>query len=145
ISRQCSKRGAVMSAYRLAPGDLHPFVGTDVWQLLLARARAGAGKPCMIWQPFDEEPVTLTFDELARDAAAVAAGLAHRGVVAGDRLLIHLENCPEFLVAWFACAALGAVAVTTNTRSAPDELSYYAKDCAAVGAITQPKFAAMVQ
>jgi crotonobetaine/carnitine-CoA ligase len=41
-------------------------------------------------------------------------------VRAGDRVLIHLENCPEFLLAWFGCAALGAVAVTTNARSAPD-------------------------
>ena len=67
-----------------------------------------------------------------------------RGVGAGDRILIHLENCPEFLLSWFACAAVGAVAVTTNTRSALDEIRYYADDCGAVGAITQPRFAEMV-
>jgi len=33
-------------------------------------------------------------------------------------------------MAWFGCAALGAVAVTTNTRSAGEELAYYAEDCA---------------
>ncbi|MBF6682345.1 AMP-binding protein, partial [Acinetobacter baumannii] len=110
-----------MSAPSLGEADLHPFLGTDVWQLLLARAQTRKGQPCVIWQPFDAEPVTLTYDEFARQAASVAAGLAQRGVVAGERVLIHLENCPEFLVAWFACAALGAVGVTTNTRSAPDE------------------------
>lgn len=133
-----------MSASILGPTDLHPFIGTDVWQLLLTQARQHKDKPCIIWQPFDQEPVAITYAGLARDAASVAAGLAQRGVGAGDRVLIHLDNCPEFLISWFACAALGAVAVTTNTRSAADELNYYATDCAAVGAITQPKFAAMV-
>ena len=123
---------------------MHPFLGMDVWQLLTTRARTHAGRPFVVWQPFDREPSTLTFDELARDAASVAAGLAARGVGAGDRVLIHLDNSPEFVVSWFACAALGAVAVTTNTRSAEDELAYYAQDCAAVGAITQPKYASMV-
>lgn len=59
-------------------------------------------------------------------------------------MLIHLENCPEFLLAWFGCAALGAVAVTTNARSATDELRYYAQDSEPVGAITQPRFASLV-
>jgi crotonobetaine/carnitine-CoA ligase len=133
-----------MGAPRLTAADLHPFGGTDVWQLLLTRARTHAGRPFVVWQPFDGEPVTTTFDELAGQAAAVAAGLAGRGVRTGDRVLIHLENSPEFLVAWFACTALGAVAVTTNSRSAVDELSYFAQDSAAVGAITQPRFAEMV-
>ena len=74
----------------------------------------------------------------------MAAGLRGCGVRAGDRVLIHLENCPEFLLAWFGGAALGAVAVTTNARSAADELRYYASDSELVGAITQPRFAGLV-
>src|SRR5581483_2622048 len=35
-------------------------------------------------------------------------------------------------------------AVTTNTRSAADELRYFADDCAASAAITQPRFADLV-
>jgi crotonobetaine/carnitine-CoA ligase len=133
-----------MPSLQLQPGDHHPFVGTDVWRLLSTRARTHAGRPFLVWQPFDGEPTTTTFDELAGRAAAVASGLAARGVKAGDRVLIHLENSPEFVVSWFACTTLGAVAVTTNTRSALDELAYYAADCGAVGAITQPRFATLV-
>ncbi|MGQ0481947.1 MAG: AMP-binding protein [Pseudonocardia sp.] len=128
----------------LGAGELHPFVGTDVWRLLSTRAATHRGRPFLVWQPFDRPAQQWTFDEVARQAAAVAAGLAGRGVGPGDRVLVHLENSPEFVVSWFACTALGAVAVTTNTRSAPDELAYYAQDCAAVGAITQPKFAGML-
>jgi crotonobetaine/carnitine-CoA ligase len=134
----------VSDQHRLTSADRHPFTGMDVWHLLSVRARSHAGRPFVVWQPFGEEPQVWTFDRLARESASVAAGLAVRGVTAGDRVLIHLENCPEFLVAWFACARLGAVAVTTNTRSAEDELAYFASDCAAVGAITQPAFADLV-
>ena len=35
----------------------------------------------------------------------------------GDRVLIHADNCPEMVLAWYACAVVGAVGVTTNTRS----------------------------
>jgi carnitine-CoA ligase len=122
----------------------HQFSGTDVWQLLEMQAAARAAEPFLIWQPFVGDAHTWTYTDMLRDASAVAAGLHHRGVLPGDRVLIHLENCPEFVVSWLACAALGAVAVTTNSRSAADELTYYADDCGAVGAITQPKFAELV-
>ena len=73
-----------------------------------------------------------------------AAGLGARGVRPGDRVLVHMENSPEFLVAWLGCAAAGVVAVTTNARSSAEELKYYCGDAAAVAAVTQPKFAEMV-
>ena len=47
----------------------------------------------------------------------LAAGLAARSVTKGDKVLIHSENCPEMVLSWLACATLGAVAVTTNTKS----------------------------
>lgn len=123
---------------------LHPFRGSDVWRLLSTRAVSHAGRPFVVWQPFAGEPRVVTYDQLAEDAARVAVGLAGRDVRAGDRVLIHLDNCPEFLVAWFACAALGAVAVTTNTRSSREEFAHYAQDSGAVGAITQPNLVELV-
>ena len=59
-------------------------------------------------------------------------------------MLIHLDNCVEAMLAWFACAELGAIAVTTNTRSAPAEMEYFADHCGAVAAITQPAYAEMI-
>lgn len=123
---------------------LVPYRGWDVWQLLRLRQRTRGDMPALVWHPFDGEPATWTYSELTRDAAATAVGLAGRGVKSGDRVLLHLENSPEFVISWYACAALGATAVTTNTRSAPDELRYYADHCGAVAAVTQPGFAEMV-
>jgi crotonobetaine/carnitine-CoA ligase len=122
----------------------HQFSGTDVWDLLNLRADRTGDHEFLIWEPFVGPGRRWTYSGFRAEAAAIAAGLEGRGVKFGDRILIHLENCPEFLFTWFACAALGAVAVTTNSRSAQDEVAYYASDSAAVGAITQPRFAEMV-
>ena len=48
------------------------------------------------------------------------------------------------MLAWFACVELGAIAVTTNTRSAAAEMEYFAGHCGAVAAITQPAYAELI-
>ncbi|AHH18596.1 AMP-dependent ligase [Nocardia nova SH22a] len=121
---------------------LHPFTGMTVWDLLVSRAAVRNDRPAMVWHPYQGVGATWSYSDLLRDAAAVAVGLRARGVRVGDRVIIHLENCPEFVISWLACAAIGAVAVTTNSRSAPDEIGYFAEHCGAVGAITQPRLAA---
>lgn len=140
-----------MSAVRFADRRTDPllrqrvqqeFGDVDFWSVFEAQASRHAGRTFFIWQPFDRTSIDYSYAEVAQRARALAAGLQARGVGAGDPILIHLENSPEFLIAWLACTALGAIAVTTNTRSAEDELRYYAADCGAVAAITQPKFAA---
>jgi crotonobetaine/carnitine-CoA ligase len=116
----------------------------NVWELVRLREATRGRCAALVWHPYEGDGATWSYAELARDAAAVAAGLRGRGVGAGDRVLIHLDNCPEFVIAWLACSAIGAVAVTTNTRSASDEVRYFADHCGAVGAITQPRLADLV-
>jgi crotonobetaine/carnitine-CoA ligase len=128
----------------LQPSDLHPFNRFDVPTLLAQRAVSRRDHVFIAWEPFEGRPQTWTFGEFHHQVGRIAGGLARRGVAAGDRVLIHLDNCPETLLAWYACAWLGAVAVTTNARAADDELAYYAEHCGAVAAITQPKFAERV-
>ena len=48
------------------------------------------------------------------------------------------------VLAFLACATLGAVAVTTNTKSVTSEMEFFATKAQCVAAITQPQFAAMV-
>jgi fatty-acyl-CoA synthase len=57
-----------------------------------------------------------SYGELAAASRRVAAGLAAAGIGPGDRVAIWLPNIPEWLVVYFACARLGAVAVAINTR-----------------------------
>ena len=125
----------------LRPTDPHPFTRLDVPTLLAHRAATRRDHPFIVWEPFDGPPQSWTYGESEHRVARIAGGLARRGVRAGDRLLIHLDNCPEALWAWYACARIGAVAVTTNARAADDELAYYAAHCGAVAAVTQPRLA----
>src|SRR5690606_23163133 len=129
---------------RLASRSFQPFAGEDIRSLIEAQARLRADHPYLVWRPVEGPRVAWTYGEFARRVARIAAGLHARGVVAGDRVLVHLDNCPEAIFAWFGCAWLGAVAVTTNARSSIDELAYYADDAAVVAGITQPRLAATV-
>ncbi|MBN9583890.1 MAG: ATP-dependent acyl-CoA ligase [Afipia sp. 62-7] len=125
----------------LAPGHVGPFAGLDVPWLLRLRAETRRDHTFLIWAPFDAPARPWTYGEFHDRVGALSAGLVRRGIKPGDCVLIHLDNCIEMLLAWFACVELGAIAVTTNTRSAPAEMNYFADHCGAVAAITQPAYA----
>jgi crotonobetaine/carnitine-CoA ligase len=130
----------------IPPADnaVSPYAGFDVAQLLRLRAATRADHPFLIWEPFESEGERVTYAEFEYRVRKCAAGLGARGIKPGDPILIHLENCPEMLIAWFACAYVGAIAVTTNARAAAEELAYFAGHSGAVAAITQPRFAELV-
>ena len=52
---------------------------------------------------------TLTYAELYRQVAAVAAGLRRLGVQRGDRVVAYMPNIPQALVAFLAATSIGAV------------------------------------
>src|SRR5947209_9019461 len=127
-----------------ADNAISPYAGFDVAQLLRLRTATRPDHPFLIWEPFEGEGEGLTYAAFEHRVRQCAAGLAARGIKPGDFVLIHLENCPEMLIAWFACACAGAVAVTTNARASAEELVYFARHSGAVAAITQPRFAEIV-
>ena len=129
---------------RTASRHLNPFSGQDIRTLISAQASLRADHPYLVWRPFDAPRKVWTYAQFADRVARFAAGLHARGIRAGDRVLVHLDNCPEAIFAWFGCAWMGAVAVTTNARSSSDELTYFAEHAQAVAGITQPKFAQLV-
>jgi len=126
------------------PGVVGPFAGMDVPWLLAMRAESRREHPFLIWAPFDAPARKWSYGEFHERVGALAAGLAARGVKPGEFVLIYLDNCIEAMLAWFACVELGAIAVTTNTRSAAAEVEYFAGHCGAVAAITQPAYAGMI-
>ena len=133
-----------MQTSQAAPGVVGPFAGMDVPWLLEMRARTRGDHPFLIWAPFDAPAQSWSYGEFHQRVGALAAGLVARGVKPGEFVLIHLDNCVEAMLAWFACVELGAIAVTTNTRSAPAEMEYFADHCGAIAAITQPAYAEMI-
>ncbi|MFC9458781.1 AMP-binding protein [Streptomyces sp. NPDC056983] len=79
---------------------------------------------------------TVTYRELDELSRRVAGRLASEGVGAGDRVAVHLPNCPQFLIAFLAVLRLGAVHVPVNPMFQGAELAYELEDCGAETVIT---------
>ena len=79
--------------------------------------------------------VRLTYGELARQVDALAYGLAKLGVKKGDRVGLLLHNCPEYVVAFFALAKIGAVSVLLNPQLRRRQLELILRECEPVGVI----------
>ena len=124
---------------------LTPFEGMDIRSLIDRQAARRGTHPFLIWEPHEGEPHSWSYSDFAEAVRRFAAGLQARCVGPDERVLVHLDNCPESLIAWLGCAYAGAVPVTTNARSTQDELAYFATHSRAVGAITQPAFAELVR
>lgn len=63
-----------------------------------------------------------TYKRFAEEVHRVAHGLAARNIRKGDRIALHLPNCPELAVAVYACFQVGAIAVPLNNRFTGPEL-----------------------
>ncbi len=61
----------------------------------------------------------------------IAAGLAARGIGAGDRVALLALNGPEFFEFLLGTVALGAVTVPLNHRLSSAEIGFQLRDCAA--------------
>ncbi|MGH7267310.1 MAG: acyl-CoA synthetase [Candidatus Rokuibacteriota bacterium] len=82
-----------------------------------------AGRPAI-----HHQDQVITYGELARQVNRLANGLRALGVEPGDRILLRMPNCPEFVVTWLACQKLAAVTVSTMPLLRARELEYIAID-----------------
>jgi fatty-acyl-CoA synthase len=70
----------------------------------------------------------FSYAELDRQSNAIAAWLAAQGVAKGDRVALFLQNCPQFLVAFYGALKAGAVVVPVNPMNRADEFGHYITD-----------------
>ncbi len=89
-------------------------------------ARAGSTRPDA---PFlvtlsDAGIRTVSYAAMHARAENAARLLTELGLRAGDRIHLHLRNCPDFYDLWFGAARAGIVIVPTNPLSTADELRY---------------------
>lgn len=128
----------------MTPRPITPFEGMDIRTLIDDQARVRGQAPWLTWEPFEGEGRTWTYAEFRETVRRFAAGLQARGVQPSQRIVVHLDNCPESVIAWLGCAYAGAVAVTTNAKSSGVEIAYFTQHSGAVGVITQPLYASLV-
>lgn len=76
------------------------------------------------------EGEVLTYAQTHAQVNALAAWLVEQGVQPGDRVAIAMRNYPEWMVAYWACTAIGVAAVGMNAWWTGEELDYAIKDSA---------------
>jgi long-chain acyl-CoA synthetase len=82
----------------------------------------------------------IAYEAFNQDVDRFAAALQAFGIAEGDRVAIHLPNCPQFPMAYFATLRIGAVAVPCNPAYTARELTHQLKDSGAKIAITLTAF-----
>lgn len=78
---------------------------------------------------------SLSFREIDDLAGRMAGALAHRGIRTGDRIVLHLPNGWQWVVAYHAIARLGVVVVPANFLLSAEEVAYILQDSDAVALI----------
>ncbi|MBK5541687.1 long-chain fatty acid--CoA ligase [Pseudomonas sp. TH05] len=113
---------------------------TSLWFNLEVSARRYPDKTAYL---FFGQP--LSFSALQAQAQAVAGWLQRVGVKAGDRVALYLQNCPQFVVAYYAILRANAVVVPVNPMNKMEELTYQLQDAQAQVVICAADLAATVQ
>ncbi|HUO95698.1 MAG TPA: AMP-binding protein [Steroidobacteraceae bacterium] len=80
----------------------------------------------------------LSYRELDRESALLAAVLADMGVAPADRVALQVDKSPDAVVLYVACLRLGAVLLPLNTAYTPAELEYFLADARPRIAVVRP-------
>lgn len=87
----------------------------------------------------------ITYAGLQSQVEKLAAALEGLGVKKGDRVAIHLPNCPQFPIAFYAALSLGAIAVPCNPMYVARELTHQLNDSETETIITLTSFYKMIK
>ncbi len=107
------------------PADLEAPDATalDLFERSVARNPDG---PCVHY--FDS---TLSYRDVDRAANAFACALLDLGIRKGDRVIVQLQNIPQFLFAVLGTWKAGATVVPLNPMYRERELAFYCRDSGA--------------
>lgn len=74
---------------------------------------------------------TLSYRLIDESSDALAAAFHDFGLQKGDRIVVDLQNVPQFLIATYAAWKLGVIVVPVNPMYKEQELSYFCLDSGA--------------
>ena len=111
-----------------------------VFQILRSSAAKWPFRICLIFDALE-----ITYSELLTLCERFAAALASLGIKKGDRVAIHLPNCPHFAVAYWATSMNGAIFTPCSPLLVERELEYQLNDAGANTIITLDLFYPLVE
>jgi long-chain acyl-CoA synthetase len=71
---------------------------------------------------------TISYAEIDRLSNSFAAALENFGIVKGDRIILVLQNVPQFLICTYAAWKIGAIVVPLNPMYKEKELAFFCEN-----------------
>ncbi len=122
------------------PKDLS-FPATSLCYNLEVSAARYPDKPAVV---FYDTP--LSYAQLQSEARTLAGWLQQRcGVKRGDRVLLFMQNSPQFFVSFYAILRADAMVVPVNPMNLSEELRHYVADSGATVILTGQELFAQVR
>jgi long-chain acyl-CoA synthetase len=87
----------------------------------------------------------LSYKTLNDLTESIASGLLELGIKKQDRIAIFLDNCPEFVISYYAILKAGCVAVPINYMFKIEEAKFILQDSQAVCMITSRTYVDMAE
>ena len=106
------------------PHSLEPYPNLSVFGMLEASARKHPEATALAW--FGRK---ISYGALLREVERCSAALAGMGVGKGDRVALIMPNCPQYVIAFYATARLGAIVVGNNPLYTTREMEHQLRDC----------------
>ncbi len=103
-----SRQPEIVLAERVMPGTVW-FPGARLNYAENLLRHANSGRTAIYFRPEAGPLERISWDQLAGQAAALAAAFRDLGVSPGDRVVAYLPNIPQAISALLAAASLGAV------------------------------------
>jgi long-chain acyl-CoA synthetase len=113
-----------------------------VHQFLVDTAAKYPNKPALVFGSVVEPlggalmDTTMSYGQLLQLTQRFAAALQKLGVQKGDRVAVHLPNCPQFVIAYYATLMVGGIVVPCNPQYTPRELRHQLSDSGTKVAVT---------
>lgn len=76
-----------------------------------------------------------TYQDIADRVIALAGYLQHVGLTKGDRVLLYTQNCPQYVISFYAILRAGGAVVPVNPMNKQAEIDYLVADTGAKIAI----------
>jgi long-chain acyl-CoA synthetase len=79
---------------------------------------------------------SMTYGQILELSERFAAALQKLGVEKGDRVAVHLPNCPQFIIAYYGTLMAGGIVVPCNPQYVARELEHQFNDSGAKVVVT---------
>jgi len=135
--------GGTVSPWTLAERDLDWGLGAPTnigWYCSDRICRmGGADRLALVWEDFQGNGRSFTFDQVRRRSNAIAQYLRNLGLGPGDRICLFMDRVPELYIGFLAVLKIGAIVQPLFSAFGEESLQVRLENAGTSAVITQKK------